>query len=545
MDTLRRTLTFIREKKPSEENLRQWFFDRFPKVLHEGATRGFIRTTLWHSGLVDRDKKGHFLTQAGEEYLENPDNTLLFNILDEHVLGFKETLEIISELEPNIEELGKELSKKLSLTWKAAYGQPYWRVTWLRSMGFVTLEGSIYRLTKAGRTLLSTVPTGQPRTEVRKTYRQSENADSNVIDSIIANITWNPHGWRRIYVDRRAGHEYARSKPGHESLNFRFDKAGIDNEKYLYGYFQYSRPPRLDGGKGFVFFYTKDLDDGGMGKIVGVYGQAEIVEPEAKHPHPRFSEKVLVSNLRANPRLSCRFDTYLPSEKYLRMVGKKRVGRVGFTRINPRTARTILEDEIRVTSGSDRSKLKDIYSVLLGKETLPVQEPEHDEPLFPEIAGLKEFTVKPRGVSSRQFKRTIRYIDNQVARERASKEHQRLVGLLRRKLSQGGLVPKNNKHIDVATQLGKEVYIFEAKSTHQNNYHDQIRRAISQLYEYRYIQCVPNAKLCIVTSTPPPSGEKWLIEFLINDRRLLICWAKANAFECPSTSRGQLRFVVD
>lgn len=175
VDTLRKALAFIKETRPSEEELRKWFFGTFPKVAHEGSVRGFIRTTLWHSGLVDHDKKGHFLTEQGEKYLAKPENSTLFVILDEHVRGFRETLDIIFEKELDMEGLGRELSLRLGMSWEAAYGQPYWRVNWLRSMGFVTLEESRFKLTEPGRKLRESLPRIEPprqRIEVQAPEKQ-------------------------------------------------------------------------------------------------------------------------------------------------------------------------------------------------------------------------------------------------------------------------------------------------------------------------------------------------------------------------------------
>ena len=114
---------------------------------------------------MEHDKTGHYLTEAGERYLASPNNVLLFEIFDEHVVGFRETLEIISQREMDIEGLWRELSKKLGLKWESAYGQPYWRVSWLKSMGFVVDEDRVFRLTKEGQELIQSlrqVPEPEP-----------------------------------------------------------------------------------------------------------------------------------------------------------------------------------------------------------------------------------------------------------------------------------------------------------------------------------------------------------------------------------------------
>jgi hypothetical protein len=57
---------------------------------------------------------------------------------------------------------------------------------------------------------------------------------------IIANITWNKYGWKNIYLDNRSGFRYAKNFPGHESLNFNFDKKDLDDKENVYGFVQFS-----------------------------------------------------------------------------------------------------------------------------------------------------------------------------------------------------------------------------------------------------------------------------------------------------------------
>ncbi len=77
---------------------------------------------------------------------------------------------------------------------------------------------------------------------------------------LIANITWNPTGWRNTYVNPRAGHSYAREYPGHESLNFKFDKKKIDTNKYIYGYVQWSSKPKYFEDGGVILFFTRNTE---------------------------------------------------------------------------------------------------------------------------------------------------------------------------------------------------------------------------------------------------------------------------------------------
>ena len=47
---------------------------------------------------------------------------------------------------------------------------------------------------------------------------------------VIANLSWNNSGWEKPIANPKAHHKYAKKFPGHESLNFKFNKK-IDNKK--------------------------------------------------------------------------------------------------------------------------------------------------------------------------------------------------------------------------------------------------------------------------------------------------------------------------
>ena len=108
---------------------------------------------------------------------------------------------------------------------------------------------------------------------------------------IAVNISWNPYHWQKPYTDRRAGHSYARKHPGHESVNFHFNKSGIDDNTHVYGYSQWQHCPKQFSDGGYVVFYTRNLDSN-ESQIVGVYGDVKIL-----HPPEQFHYQKLVKIL--------------------------------------------------------------------------------------------------------------------------------------------------------------------------------------------------------------------------------------------------------
>lgn len=188
---------------------------------------------------------------------------------------------------------------------------------------------------------------------------------------IIANITWNPDGWRNTYINRQAGHSYVRDVPGHESLNFKFDKS-IDKNGKIHGYVQWTYPPKKFTPGGVIFFYTRNLKTNN-GELVGVYGNAEILRSPIKIPYVGFEDNTLLANMVADEQYSMLFPIPLDDWKYKRKLNTSRlVPQVGFRLIDdPELAKTILDDEIiaLTKSGarkSELSKIVIIYEYLTG-----------------------------------------------------------------------------------------------------------------------------------------------------------------------------------
>ena len=72
-----------------------------------------------------------------------------------------------------------------------------------------------------------------------------------------------------------------------------------------------------------------------------------------------------------------------------------------------------------------------------------------------------------------------------------------------------------------------------------------MRRAISQLYEYRYLQNKPSAKLVVVIENPPPKDKEWLVEYVIKDRQLFIAWdGDGRSLHCPAGIGKELSFLT-
>lgn len=188
-------------------------------------------------------------------------------------------------------------------------------------------------------------------------------------DILIANITWNPQGWRNTYINPKAGHKYAKIHPGHESLNFKFDKKGLDTAQYVHGYVQWTHAPTNFHNSGLIIFYSRNTDDN-KGQIVGIYGNADILKIVKQKKWIGFENNILSSNIRADKDVSILFPIPLDSKDYF---NGRAVPQVGYRYSSVDLAEKIVVYEIKEISKSGKlqselQKLLDIYRVITGTE---------------------------------------------------------------------------------------------------------------------------------------------------------------------------------
>lgn len=123
--------------------------------------------------------------------------------------------------------------------------------------------------------------------------------------------------------------------------------------------------------------------------------------------------------------------------------------------------------------------------------------------------------------------------------ERAILSHAELIDAMALRVCSLGATPWSNDLVDLGANTGGVDYLFEMKSTNRINFHPQIRRGLSQLYEYAYVHQLPGATLCLVTETQPSQAKSWLVDYLVDARSVHVCWkssANQQRFECVAKS---------
>jgi len=162
--------------------------------------------------------------------------------------------------------------------------------------------------------------------------------------------------------------------------------------------------------------------------------------------------------------------------------------------------------------------------VILQKLPISVNKIEIGDPEVPVLPKQRQMKLF-REVSRRKMKALgfLKYEVDATRRERADATHERLRTLLARRIRRSNVWPTYNDLVDLAARIDNQDFIIEVKSRGKR-VKDQVRKGISQLYEYRYLEGLPEAKLVLLIETAFSGKEKWLLDYLVKDRGIYVVW---------------------
>jgi len=156
-------------------------------------------------------------------------------------------------------------------------------------------------------------------------------------------------------------------------------------------------------------------------------------------------------------------------------------------------------------------------------------------PLFPRPGRRTLFREIVR--RKRQVSGFIRFEVDAAKRERANATHEKLRRLMASRISACNAWPTSNEYVDVAATIDDQEFIIEVKSAGQR-IRDQIRKGVAQLYEYRYLEETPDAKLVLLIEKPLAGPDQWLLKYLLSDRGIYVVWDARNE-ELFTTAEGE------
>lgn len=124
--------------------------------------------------------------------------------------------------------------------------------------------------------------------------------------------------------------------------------------------------------------------------------------------------------------------------------------------------------------------------------------------------------------------------------ERANAAHEALRLRVANNASRAGYRVRPGGYIDICVVKPGRVVIFEVKSATETNYISQVRAAVAQLYEYRYVQRLPDAELCLAIETPPSPEHSWIVDYLIRDRGIYLLYMEDGLLTEPDGQAEQM-----
>jgi hypothetical protein len=131
--------------------------------------------------------------------------------------------------------------------------------------------------------------------------------------------------------------------------------------------------------------------------------------------------------------------------------------------------------------------------------------------------------------------------------ETASLAHWKMIEAKANALSNMKLKVFTLGQIDLVASNNDATTFYEMKSIAKGgvNFQSQIRKAVAQLYEYRYRAKAPDANLVIVTNAPVPDQLSWMQNYLVEDRRIGFEWTLDFAkFDCSDASKELLKGFI-
>lgn len=157
------------------------------------------------------------------------------------------------------------------------------------------------------------------------------------------------------------------------------------------------------------------------------------------------------------------------------------------------------------------------------------------------IAETAQSIAKARTVSSRPRAQqptgrdveisSVMSIYSKAKLSAANVTHAELLDVLGSFLSSHGYRVEANQFVDGFTRLKSGPAIFEAKSLTDDNELTQVRKGLSQLYEYRFRHGFRNASLWLILSRPPK--EDWMVDYLEKDRGVHVLWLNEGELAGP------------
>lgn len=322
---------------------------------------------------------------------------------------------------------------------------------------------------------------------------------------ILANLTWNSHGWQEPSQDK-SGFKWVAKDPlkniPEESWNFEDSHGKIQR-----GFFEnIGRNVSHFQNGGVVFFLSRNISENKK-LLVGFYANARVFRPKTnskRNGHQYSIEAPKTSCMKLPEYLVFNSRRHIPKDKTFTRY---------FVYLTDVEARNIFGDMLR--------HLQNLYPS--GHKTFKQLE-TIAKSYFPDIKASKqslhthEKAINQNDMKKYERKEFDELIDPQIIKIKKDNaklresfvNHEKTRNIVAEYFENQKYSVVKDKHIDLLAENGKESIIVEVKSCRDNNMELQVRLGIAQLlyysYLYKNIKRMRNRKItcCLALQYEPP-----------------------------------------
>lgn len=206
----------------------------------------------------------------------------------------------------------------------------------------------------------------------------------------------------------------------------------------------------------------------------------------------------------------------------------------GITQLSAETVQSIVGEYEEAIFTNDFVNEGD--DIIPDNSTIVFKYPLRDRDIDKQVAIANHFISKPADPEVTRIKR-----------QKSNLTHKIILSKLDEHVRSLGASPQDNEHIDLFASIPNNgSYLFEVKSVSPENLLSQTRKAISQLYEYRYrylSEIGRDVQLCLVYPSEPKDID-WLQDYLGNDRGIAVLWFEENKFCYSNVSEAKIRSLI-
>jgi hypothetical protein len=153
--------------------------------------------------------------------------------------------------------------------------------------------------------------------------------------------------------------------------------------------------------------------------------------------------------------------------------------------------------------------------------------------------------LPPPASSETQNDHMIVSLRSKAQMEQTNAKHEELVRRVAERARQAGFRCLRNSFVDLYVNNGDAGVLFEMKTNTTSNTISQVRKGVSQLYEYEYQQKLKDTPLSLVLQEEPKGASAWVTRYLVESRSILPVWTEGESFTGHERSREALDWLIE